>query len=611
MDTISNNSQDLKDINDTELVNQDKVTTTEIPTKQSEADSVTESSTMNKSTWEVKHSVSLEVVNNQDNGGNVEAMVEKIETQTEVIDQPCENQDFNSDNQVTDKFNSYTPLKNDILTKISNCEVQDESVQDSSKTVDTPESSNIPVQTKPLDDIDRVLNNEQITYSSDEEEEENKNKPNESLEKFETSGSIPDSTTQLQQSTNPQSENKNTSSSSSSSSESESSESESSDSDSEFETNEAGSSDNKTGKKPKRKPENMDEDEENDDDNNGPIKSKNEIIDDVAPELAPDFSVPEKAQIEFAGYIHNVSEKMVLIRAGTSGEYRILKENSIFCFEDKTPIGILYETFGRIQSPIYVVKFNSPDKAKSLRDRIGQKVYYVVSSSSFILTAEIKKIKGCDASNKHDEEVPIEEQDYSDDEKELELKRKKKNKKPKNKRKNNEDDHSNTNVNDNNNNRNESRRKNRKMNPNNNNGNGQAYSSYPDQYNSFEYQQNNQAVMGLPQNPQLGYQNNQPVYMDQSQNLLSQLQSLTPQQLSYLQQLASAQQQQVQMPIYQNPINQFQNYGVSQNLNSSISPIPNVASILLQNMQQGQQQMQPEYNNGNQQEHNHLNYDSN
>ena len=149
------------------------------------------------------------------------------------------------------------------------------------------------------------------------------------------------------------------------------------------------------------------------------------------------------------------------------------------------------------------------------------------------------------------------------------------------------------------------------MNPNNNNGNGQAYSPYPDQYNSFEYQQNNQAVMGLPQNPQLGYQNNQPVYMDQSQNLLSQLQSLTPQQLSYLQQLASAQQQQVQMPIYQNPINQFQNYGVSQNLNSSISPIPNVASILLQNMQQGQQQMQPEYNNGNQQEHNHLNYDSN
>lgn len=177
MDTISNNSQDLKDINDTELVNQDKVTTTEIPTKQSEADSVTESSTMNKSTWEVKHSVSLEVVNNQDNGGNVEAMVEKIETQTEVIDQPCENQDFNSDNQVTDKFNSYTPLKNDILTKISNCEVQDESVQDSSKTVDTPESSNIPVQTKPLDDIDRVLNNEQITYSSDEEEEENKTNP--------------------------------------------------------------------------------------------------------------------------------------------------------------------------------------------------------------------------------------------------------------------------------------------------------------------------------------------------------------------------------------------------------------------------------------------------
>ena len=46
-------------------------------------------------------------------------------------------------------------------------------------------------------------------------------------------------------------------------------------------------------------------------------------------------------------------------------------------------------------------------------------MYYVVPDSQFLYTDSIKHIKGTDASNCHDEELPEEEQEYSDDEKEL------------------------------------------------------------------------------------------------------------------------------------------------------------------------------------------------
>ena len=63
-------------------------------------------------------------------------------------------------------------------------------------------------------------------------------------------------------------------------------------------------------------------------------------------------------------------------------------------------------------------------------------MYYVVPDSQFLYTDSIKHIKGTDASNCHDEELPEEEQEYSDDEKNWQQnwpKRKKKNKKTKDK----------------------------------------------------------------------------------------------------------------------------------------------------------------------------------
>ncbi|WPK27103.1 hypothetical protein PUMCH_004476 [Australozyma saopauloensis] len=164
----------------------------------------------------------------------------------------------------------------------------------------------------------------------------------------------------------------------------------------------------------------------------GPIISKNEIKEE-APTLPDDYEVPANAPLEYVGDVIGLVEQSVIIRANTSGEFRVLKENSILCFEDRLLLGPLYEVFGRLQAPNYRVKFNSDEELQKHKDKKKCKVFYVVPESQFVYTDSIKKLKGTDASNCHDEELPEEEQDFSDDERELEAKQAKLRKKKQNK----------------------------------------------------------------------------------------------------------------------------------------------------------------------------------
>lgn len=151
----------------------------------------------------------------------------------------------------------------------------------------------------------------------------------------------------------------------------------------------------------------------------GPIVSKNELAEEKASTLPADYHVPENAPLEYVGTIIALVEQSAIISASTSGELRVLKENSVLCFEDRLVLGPLFEVFGRLQSPKYRVKFNTEEEFHQISDKKGEKVYYVVPESQFVYTAALKKIKGTDASNCHDEELPEEEQDFSDDEREL------------------------------------------------------------------------------------------------------------------------------------------------------------------------------------------------
>lgn len=158
----------------------------------------------------------------------------------------------------------------------------------------------------------------------------------------------------------------------------------------------------------------------------GPITSKNEVVNEKAPDLPQDYTLGTKP-IEVIGEITGFVDNSVIIKGDTSAEFRVLKEGSILAVENK-PIGPLFEIFGSLKAPVYRVKFNEPGKAEEFKDFKGNKAYYVVPDSEFTLTDTLKLFKGSDASNFNDEEIPEEEQEFSDDEKEMMAKKKRKNK---------------------------------------------------------------------------------------------------------------------------------------------------------------------------------------
>lgn len=154
----------------------------------------------------------------------------------------------------------------------------------------------------------------------------------------------------------------------------------------------------------------------------GPIKSKNELINPPAPTVPSNFSLTSDMAIEPIGELVSLVENTAIVKASVSGEFRILNEESILCFEDRQLLGVLYETFGRVESPMYTVKFDTAEELKTLASKLHQKVFYVVPASSFLYTEQVRQVKGSDASNLHDEEIPEEEQEFSDDEKEMQSK---------------------------------------------------------------------------------------------------------------------------------------------------------------------------------------------
>ena len=108
---------------------------------------------------------------------------------------------------------------------------------------------------------------------------------------------------------------------------------------------------------------------------------------------------------------------------------------SLLCDEQRRAIGKISDVFGPVTAPYYVVTShrNLSEKKGGKEEEedesgqeaclsIGMKVFAVVQQSVFVTPASLQQarsLKGSDASNLHDEELPAEEQDFSDDEAEL------------------------------------------------------------------------------------------------------------------------------------------------------------------------------------------------
>jgi H/ACA ribonucleoprotein complex non-core subunit NAF1 len=173
------------------------------------------------------------------------------------------------------------------------------------------------------------------------------------------------------------------------------------------------------------------EDEGNSDDDGhskgpkgGRIKSHNEAADE--PVEMPDITVSPEMTIEELGAVATVVDNIALIKAKTSGEFQVLEARSLLCLKDRTVIGVVSETLGRVHEPLYCARFRSAAAMEEAGIHKGVVVFYVPQHSTFVFTNALRNIKGSDASNIYDEEAADDEVEFSDDEAEAEHKRNRK-----------------------------------------------------------------------------------------------------------------------------------------------------------------------------------------
>ncbi|RPA92851.1 NAF1-domain-containing protein [Choiromyces venosus 120613-1] len=154
-----------------------------------------------------------------------------------------------------------------------------------------------------------------------------------------------------------------------------------------------------------------------------PLRTKNEIAEEEAEPERPDIVLTPDMTINPVGFVKSIVGKLALIEASDPGHQRVLGEGSVLAFEDRTVLGVVNEVLGRVEMPLYTVRFRSLEEIEELGVTVERKVFSVVQHTEFVFTQPLKAIKGSDASNLYDEEIPITEQEFSDDEAEAEHKK--------------------------------------------------------------------------------------------------------------------------------------------------------------------------------------------
>ncbi|KAK4174881.1 Gar1/Naf1 RNA binding region-domain-containing protein [Triangularia setosa] len=155
-----------------------------------------------------------------------------------------------------------------------------------------------------------------------------------------------------------------------------------------------------------------------------PIRSKNEKPEEVIPK--PDVQILPEDKIELLGQVLFIVETNLVIKSSKSAAEQVLDTGTVLCKEDRTVIGALADVLGNVRDPMYTVGFTKAEEIKELGLEVGMSIFFPTKHANSVFTKPLMEVKYTDASNIHDEEVPPEEMEFSDDEKEAEYKRRQK-----------------------------------------------------------------------------------------------------------------------------------------------------------------------------------------
>jgi H/ACA ribonucleoprotein complex non-core subunit NAF1 len=130
----------------------------------------------------------------------------------------------------------------------------------------------------------------------------------------------------------------------------------------------------------------------------------------------PWIAVPKEENIVSIGTMHGISDEkffLVLHDKSNTGPKMISLGSLLATCSDRSVLGYVFDVFGPIHQPIYVVLKTKETISMDLQ--IGDKIGYVSGYTKLIDKQDLY-FKGSDASNIYDEEPNESELEYSDDE---------------------------------------------------------------------------------------------------------------------------------------------------------------------------------------------------
>lgn len=145
-----------------------------------------------------------------------------------------------------------------------------------------------------------------------------------------------------------------------------------------------------------------------------PPRTANEIVDLPAPEPPEKIVISAHCELLQVGNVSARIDEQLVVKGLENGKAVI--EGTILCLGDRTPLGRVWEIFGPVRHPHYVVR-TTVDMPP------GEIVFAPQPEASFVDANYVSSSRGCDASNVHDEELAEHLQEFSDDEAQTDAKR--------------------------------------------------------------------------------------------------------------------------------------------------------------------------------------------
>lgn len=154
------------------------------------------------------------------------------------------------------------------------------------------------------------------------------------------------------------------------------------------------------------------------------VKTDAKLIEHEYDSLPPieqlNIHVVEDIPLEKLGEVTQIVDCIVVVESDPNTRWKLemaLDFDTVLFDSDRNAVGQVFDVFGSASSPLYAVRFNSPEEAQAVK--IGTEIFYAPGVEQFtrtVLTEVLKKQKIVDAGWDGEGECPDDEIAFSDDE---------------------------------------------------------------------------------------------------------------------------------------------------------------------------------------------------